>query len=112
MSFHVGQKVVCINDQPLVVLRFLYFGFCMRKLLLDHNLNRGDIYTVVATGLIGSVNHGDVPVIWVAEATHFKHPEWGFPALQFRPVIERKTDITIFTDLLTPTSPKKLEPVT
>jgi hypothetical protein len=59
MSFHVGQKVVCImttQPQSWCCASSISDSAGARKLLLDHNLNRADIYTVSHDrALIGSV---------------------------------------------------------
>lgn len=86
-SWHVGMKVVCVDDQwhdPTA------FGPCP--------LVAGVIYTVAriqpATGLYrGGCDH---ICVQVAEINW----ERGFAAPRFRPVQKRKTDISIFTAML------------
>lgn len=85
--FHVGQKVVCIDDHILPGEPGPY-------------VIRNAVYT------IRSINEEppwitllffELPPVWV--------PGWctGYGIYAFRPLIERKTDISIFTEMLTPT---------
>lgn len=84
--FYVGQKVVCVDVSVGAA------GLPVRTISL------GDIYTVT-----GCRKFGSTEAIWVAEAKP-EYEEWGFYAYRFRPVVERKTDISIFTDMLKPKS--------
>lgn len=99
MTFHVGQKVVCVDDDWYVAdLPELQ---CVPK--------KHSIYTIRAIEQIGD---GDGfllceivnPVIeWdgvTAEPT--------FDAESFRPIVERKTDISIFKKMLIE-APKEVE---
>lgn len=83
--FYVGQKVVCVDNGPL------------ETGLAATSLSKGRIYTVTKCG--AAPNGG--AAVWVAEATA-RYPGYGFLPHRFRPVVERKTDISIFTDMLTP----------
>jgi len=83
MSFHVGQKVECIYK----FRRQTYNGVAPPKV--------GQIYTVV------DVTQGATqPGLVLAEIYH--HNPLGWAARRFRPIIERKTDISIFTAMLNP----------
>lgn len=92
MSFHVGQKVVCVSG-PLI------------KVLDGRPLPTvGDVYTIRA---IKRGFHRDFGrSVLLNEIVSPTHPEdgqeLGFFAIRFRPVIERKTDISIFTAMLKP----------
>ena len=76
MTFRVGQKVVCVDATGTYLV-------C-----------KGNVYTV--TGV-------DTPFI---EIDHTEVPSFddhrGMLASRFRPVVERKTDISIFTRMLKP----------
>lgn len=75
--FHVGQKVVCVEPTD--------------------DLVKGQIYTVLSILCDGLIKVDRTrPGI-----------EWLFYAHRFRPVVERNTDISIFTALLNP-SPQKV----
>lgn len=87
MAFHVGQKVVCV----------------------DVSDGDGDIFPLAKNGIytVSSVGVGiatGAPVLRVAEfSPNLSSPFRGeFWASRFRPVVERKTDISIFKAMLTP----------
>lgn len=93
MSFHVGMKVVCI-DANLHHYRWPTFG------TLD-GLTQDRVYTVRAIGPFCM----DRVCLWLDE---IRRPEtdWGeggYRVQRFRPVVDRPTDISIFTRMLTPT---------
>ncbi len=87
MMFHVGQKVVCIDDTRR--------EFGLRE--WDNRLRRGIIYTIRWVGKYG------VKLVEINRRTRHVSDTYYF-ADRFRPVIERKTDISIFTAMLAPTS--------
>lgn len=96
MSFHVGQKIECIK------LTFNPAWRGKRRPVV------GRIYTVRDVGVRhqGGV---DCEGVWLDEIINPLHPsghEYGFFAACFRPVVERKTDISIFTAMLTPKKAK------
>jgi hypothetical protein len=104
VSFHVGQKIVCIHDgwrHP-----FIYLVQSLPK--------KGAIYHV--RGFEGEKYDPAAAVgcayIWLSEIVNppVSGIEPSFSVRFFRPVTERKTDISVFTKLLTP-APKRLEPV-
>jgi len=82
-NFHVGQKVVCINDENTVSVE-------VGKVYTIKTLIDCDLPTRVGTwegGLTlveASPNPGTI----------------GFARSRFRPVVTRKTDISIFTSML------------
>ena len=80
--FAVGQKVECINDTNGEHTSNYGAGF-------NYGLRRGAIYTVAH----GEDSYG---IIVLAEV------DGGWFKDRFRPVVERKTDISIFTAMLTP----------
>ena len=83
--FYVGQKVVCIDDSdstgPVPV-------------------QRGKIYTI-ANPFIG--NRLGKPCVTLIEFPFHK----GMWKDRFRPVVERKTDISIFIEMLNPAQVKE-----
>jgi hypothetical protein len=88
--FRVGQKVVCIAPK---------LG-CWP----DPEPGKGDICTVTRV-----YSYGPVLTLELAEFPTFSRPYApGWMAEDFRPVVERKTDISIFTAMLTPTKRKVL----
>ena len=101
-NFYVGQKVVCIDDgsdEKYNIPRedMEYWGD------LD-GLTRGHVYTVRALGAWGEYATGNV---WLVEIVRpldcdysLQFGEAPFAAARFRPVVERKTDISIFTAML------------
>ena len=105
MSFHVGQKVVCVDA---------------RHTNADDvaELVVGAIYTIRWIGEHSGPSHWCgywAPAICVRLEEVRRETDWGrlafdipFLASRFRPIQERKTDISVFTKLL---APKELERV-
>lgn len=85
--FHVGQKVVCVNDDPS------WKG-------MPTGLTKGVVYTIDA--LVEYPYEGiGVQLVEISLPDNEHH--WpAFHPRRFRPVIERKTDISIFTRMLRP----------
>ena len=78
--FHVGQKVVCVDASSW----YGEFGVFIRE---------GEVYTVAC---IRAKRDGEV-----VDLVELKSPiNCGFYSYRFRPVVEYKTDISIFTDML------------
>lgn len=88
MAFHVGQKVVCVDDTN------------MRLEPQERGPVYGEVYTV--RGFY------DCDGIWLSEIKNDPvvhtdgFTESAFYIWRFRPLIERKTDISIFTEMLKP----------
>jgi hypothetical protein len=80
MTFSVGQKIECVDDSETLN------GMPARVI-------RGGIYTVNFVRPSGSLS--------VAEVLGYYRSD------RFRPVVERKSDISIFTSMLNP-SPEKV----
>lgn len=98
MAFHVGQKVVCVDvSAPLA-------GKTIRGSLVNANLNGltlGATYTVRGFGISWTDGSAGIYLDEIVRIAH-EGAEITFAARRFRPVIERKTDISIFTAMLTP----------
>jgi hypothetical protein len=93
MSFHVGQKVECVRD-----LRDSFFDDHPAR-WPDH-IRQGCVYTVRGFFLMGAI-----PALYLEEyvaPVSFAGHELAFEAENFRPIVEKKTDISIFTSLLNP----------
>lgn len=88
MTFRVGQKVVCVDNNA-------WYGPHGDGL---EPLTKGRIYTVIAVDVCLFAN----PACKVSEL-HSKH--WMRQS-RFRPIVERKTDISIFTQMLKPSKVK------
>ncbi len=84
-NFRVGQKVVCVDDTHRVTGK--------RHPCLEN----GRVYEVGSFGVTWRGTEG----IHLVGVTN-RRPEQAFYKERFRPVIERKTDISIFTALLNP----------
>lgn len=80
MNFQTGQKVVCIRDAN-----------CELGSGYDHGLRNGSVYTI-ADFSRGSVAAGYLVLAEIKKGAW--HPS------RFRPVVERKTDISVFTKIL------------
>ena len=91
MSFRVGQKVVCVN--ATVSNSFEFWGYDVPEV--------GRVYTV--TGIIPGA-YGKYLAVLLAEIRNgSKHyPDIGYRLDRFRPLVEHKTDISVFTEMLTP----------
>jgi hypothetical protein len=81
MSFHVGQKVVCIDA-----------SLPANPWHRANPLTKGRIYVV---------RHLFVKCIDIDDSQR------GWQNWRFRPVVETKTDISIFTEMLTPAPAKR-----
>lgn len=91
-NFRVGQKVVCIDAAPPHRSQLIpgLYGF-----FRPTGLCRGEVYTVCEVGLTHRLDPKNLPCIRVdkCDAVVWAH--------RFRPVAERRTDISIFTKMLT-----------
>lgn len=105
--FHVGQKVECINVDPLGIK-----GVNGR---VTEYIRRGGIYTIKWVGecpfepwrhfglnlrLVGIVRPDHENLEWC---------DFPFLASRFRPIVERKTGIGVLTALLEPANHKRFE---
>lgn len=107
-SFHVGQNVVLVDDSP-VDFRGCTSRADGRKAGARYP-SVGPIYTIrevyiASNGLVGLL----LDEIDNREAclSLGLSREIGFPAIRFRPVVERKTDISIFKAMLSPSRVKE-----
>jgi hypothetical protein len=95
--FRVGQKVVCVKEGR-------------GKKWADHNsiVNAvvGQTYTIRAA-FLSLEGEEAVYVEEIKNKEHRSGMEFGFCAYRFRPVVERKTDISIFKAMLTPAGKKE-----
>jgi hypothetical protein len=87
--FHVGQKVVCVNDSSYAVLGWFP----------GEGLKKWAVYTVRGTGVAidGGPGVGLNELILTGGA---KDQDLYYMASRFRPITERKTDISVFTEIL------------
>lgn len=96
--FHVGQKVVCVDASANK--KYLPPGYCISDPDLD-GLAKGRIYIIR-----GIIFIRRVPCVFLEEIIREVEPAFGFEApysaARFRPIVERKTDISIFTKMLKP----------
>jgi hypothetical protein len=90
MAFRVGQKVVCVDDAIPTFARLVRWVF-----RFPWNLRRGEIYTIAKVSNIAG------PTVTLIEVKNPPLPEGAFWARRFRPVVERKTDISVFEAMLT-----------
>ena len=84
--FRVGQRVICIDATP-------YHGDWADGV---DPLVEGAVFTISRSNYPSPIFSGDV-VISVRELTN----PYGYFASRFRPAVERKTNIDIFTKMLT-----------
>lgn len=83
MTFHVGQKVVCVDDSPNPKTDNLPPG-----------ITRGQVYTIRKIGWHRGVM--GFSLVEVAPRVGWR----GWLAKRFRPAVERKTDINVFKRML------------
>ena len=76
--FRIGQKVVCVD------------ATCFESFI-----QKDKVYTVHSI----ACQFGD---IWVRLCEVIPDEGGGFRNRRFRPIVERKTDISIFTEMLSP----------
>lgn len=98
-NFRVGQKVVCVDDAP-------FSGGWHSRNGIQHGLKLGCVYTVVRVYEQQVYFKGDLVMCWNLSLQELKKPLGprvgdGFCSARFRPVVERKTDISIFKAILT-----------
>lgn len=77
MSFRVGQEVVCVDDSGTIMVR------------------KGAIY------IVADVYMPYLRLEGVYDGVTPPTVKQGMRATRFRPVVERKTDISVFTEMLT-----------
>lgn len=99
--FYVGQKVVCVNDAVADGLRY-GVEYVLMPIL-------GEVYTISAVGLVHPYDPAKLPCVLVSEINRKTiEPIW---AHRFRPIVEKKTNISIFTDILDRVNGKQSERV-
>lgn len=91
-NFRVGQKVVCIGGKRI--------GGHGTEAIPEF----GSVYTVREFGADGGIRLVEIVNPPLAYIEGFF--ECTFAVESFRPVVERKTDISVFTALLTPSKSK------
>lgn len=91
MTFRVGQKVVCVDDSISRLSRILRWA-----LRYPWNLRRGEVYTIQS---LASDFYGESTLVLV-EAKNPPVEDRGFFARRFRPVANRKTDISFAHEIL------------
>jgi hypothetical protein len=101
--FHVGQKVCCVNE-PCASQKAKWPG--------SNWPAKGAVYKIRA------INVWPAQTLLRLEEVDNRHFEGvlsaiepGFPSEHFRPIVERKTDISIFTAMLTPQNAPGIETV-
>ena len=91
-NFKVDQKVVCIDDD---------WGSAPLEGQVQHWPKKNDVYTVRAVFVEGD-GKVFIRLREIVNPETDKHHEAEFWAECFRPVAERKTDISVFRKLLQP----------
>lgn len=103
LDWHVGMKVVCVDDEATEK----YTPYSVRASAGMDGLQRNRVYTIREIG-----RWRGALVVWLAEivrpiaAGEEKYGEPGYAAARFRPTLTRKTDISIFKAMLSDTKQK------
>ncbi len=84
--FTVGQKVVCVN---------------VAHLRAGTELQLNAVYTVTALCPAGPSGIAGIQIAEIIAPSTLIDPRKGWLVTRFRPIVERKTDISIFTAMLT-----------
>jgi hypothetical protein len=101
MAFYVGQKVVCVDDIT-----------CWGPPSEMDGLTKGRVYTIREFARHQTAGEFGVRLVEIVRPLRWDDIiEQPFILRRFRPVVERKTDISIFTEMLDPSKHKKLEGV-
>lgn len=95
--FHVGQKVVCVNDEEPT------YG---QRRPARRRVTKGKVYTVKCAPFINVWGNLAILVGEVPDRDD-GGTESGFRVSRFRPIVEKKTDISIFKKMLTPNKVKE-----
>lgn len=95
MIFHVNQRVICIDAGP---------SDSWRKWLADAPVV-GQVYTVASLSHLA----GWGAALVLVEIKNQRVFNYAYAARRFRPAVERKTDISIFTSMLHPSPQKVLD---
>lgn len=85
--FRIGQKVVCVDDEE--------WSNHQRR------IRAGEIYTIAAFGVHPADGNEECAFL-VGVKRIFRGVDYPFGLYRFRPIVERKTDISVFTKMLTP----------
>lgn len=96
--FHAGQKVVCVDDGPHKNQR-------ARRTGISVPLKRGKVYEIAHVTPPDPKGQLGVILVGVGGSRVFHSRlgyELGWGASRFRPVVTRKTDISVFTEILGP----------
>lgn len=96
--FHIGQKVVCVNDDPY------FYGKHHSGAKAYFGLTKGHIYTIRWIGRSYSNN----PAVKLEEIMRYPEPEnlahdIPFGAKRFAPLEKKQTSIAVFQEMLVKT---------
>lgn len=99
MTFHVGQKVVRVGS--------VGSGDISREKARSMRYSFPEMGAVVTIKTLNYWPRGTILTFHEHDNSHIQRMlespyEPGFAAQNFRPIVERKTDISIFTAMLTP----------
>lgn len=94
--FRVRQKVVCVDAR--VTPGKQWFG--------DPPVE-GAVYTVVSCSKSTLKGYAGEDIVTLLEIKNAAQADFGYLASRFRPAVERKTDISIFTAMLREASLKE-----
>lgn len=92
MTFRVGMKVVCVDAKLRLLARIIAWIF-----RIEWPLVAGEVYTIQRLETISGEAATEL-----AEVKNIPEMHRCFRLTRFRPIVERKTSIEIFTSMLSP----------
>ncbi len=94
--FQIGQKVVCVD------VSIKKRG----RIPVTQHIKKNGIYTIRAVGRDTVYFESEEQMVWLQEVrrSNYTHEDAPFHAARFRPLVEKKTDISIFKKMLIPSA--------
>jgi hypothetical protein len=98
--FQIGQKVVCVNDGPPSRCGEVINGYTVINEM--DGLKNGAVYTIRGFGICWDTQRPGLFLNEIVRPLDYDGTETPFDRRRFRPAVQRKTDISIFKEMLAP----------